>query len=235
MSSTEMPSTGATSDAGLARERMVRAIERIDRETLRPARDRAISRDILYAMTKTPRHLFVPRAVEPMAYLNQPLSAGDGLSEPSPFLVALMTDLADIDRGESVLIAGIGGGYHAALLSGLAGEIRCIDIDPDAVRAARDRFRRFYYENVSVREADPYYGWPEDNGGFDAIIVRQAVSHVPAALLRQLRPGGRLVLPLGGSREAKTLTVIERAPSGRLSRRAVMPVDLPYLPGGSRI
>lgn len=223
------------SDPGVGRAFLVEQVEAharaaaglTGRETLSPA--------VLEAMNAVSRHEFVAPAAAPLAYFDLPLPAEHDLRESQPFIVALMTDLAALKPSDDVLVLGIGGGYQAAIASRLAGEIYCLDLDAAAAASSMARLDRLGFHNVETRVADPYFGWPDAARGFDAIIVRLAIDDVPPVLLRQLRPGGRLVAPVGRGDEGQQLTLFTKDAEGRVSRRAIMPVLFMRLPGGERI
>ena len=151
---------------------------------------------ILAAMGDVPRHAFVPEPLVPYAYLPTPLPIHPEQRLAAPFLVALMTHLAHIEPGQRVLETGTGEGYHAAVLARLGAEVYSVELVPELAREATARLAGQAHANVHVREGDGYYGCREA-APFDAIIVKEAVDHVPGQLLAQLKPGGRLVLPLG--------------------------------------
>jgi protein-L-isoaspartate(D-aspartate) O-methyltransferase len=222
-------------DAAAARRHMVAQVAlhaRLTAElTGRPELDAAV----LDAMLRVPRHAFVRPELARYAYLDVALPAGNGLRESQPFLVALMTDLVAPPRDGDVLILGIGGGYHAAVASALVGRVFCLDLDAEAAAVAMARLAPLDHGKVETRIADPYYGWPEADRRFDAIIVRLAVDEVPAILLSQLKPGGRLVAPVGPSDAEQRLTLFTKDADGRITRRPVLPVRFMRLPGGRRI
>lgn len=191
--------------------------------------------DILEAMREVPRHEFLPAEVAPLAYLDLPLPAGNGLRESQPFIVAMMTDLVAPRPDDDLMILGVGGGYHAAVASTLAADVHCLDLDADAAAEAMERLDRLGYANIEARVADPYYGWPDTDKRFDAIIVRLAIDAVPSVLLRQLKPGGRLVAPVGGSDAGQELTLFTKDEDGDVRERRVLPVRFMRLPGGRRI
>lgn len=199
--------------------------------TGRPALDKAV----LDAMLEVPRHAFVQAEAAQHAYLDIPLPAGNGLRESQPFLVALMTDLVAAPRDGALLILGIGGGYHAAMASTLVSRVFCLDLDAEAAAVAMGRLAPLDYTNIETRIADPYYGWPEPDRRFDAIIVRLAVDNVPRILLSQLKPGGRLVAPVGRSDAAQQLTLFTKKEDGRITQRRILPVRFMRLPGGERL
>jgi len=194
-----------------------------------------LDRRVLLAMAKTPRHEFVPRELLPFAYEDRPLPVGYGQTVSQPSLIALIADLAEIKPDDRVLVIGAGAGYEAALVSQLAREVRLLDMLPMTLEAALERLGRLGYRNVEGRLGDGYFGWPERGAQFDAIIVRWSVDHLPTALLRQLKPGGRLVVPIGPANETQDLTRIVKTPSGDVREWRVMPVRFTTMPGGVRI
>jgi len=185
---------------------------------------------VLEAMRKVPRHRFVPDELAAQAYLDQPLPIGHGQTISQPYIVALMTQLARPKAGDRVLEVGTGSGYQAAVLAELAAEVYSIEIvTPLATRAAL-LLRRLGYANFAVRSGDGYAGWPE-HAPFDAIVVTAAPERVPAPLLEQLRPGGRLVIPVGPVHAVQELRVIEKRADGSLDERVVTPVRFVPLTG----
>ncbi|HSO06988.1 MAG TPA: protein-L-isoaspartate(D-aspartate) O-methyltransferase [Pelomicrobium sp.] len=202
---------------------MVSTIESHTRATATYTGHAALSPRVMAAMAKVPRHRFVPPEWAGAAYADRPLPIGHGQTISQPFVVALMTDLLDLKGGERVLEIGTGSGYQAAVLAELAKKVYTIEIvDPLGQRAAA-LLRELGYANVEVRIGDGYRGWPEA-APFDAIIVTAAPPSVPEALVRQLKPGGRLVLPVGATHEMQVLTVIEKRADGSLERKPVLPV-----------
>ena len=196
-----------------ARDRMVR--EQIEaRGVQSPA--------VLEAMRKTPRHQFVPVSLQPWAYMDFPLPIGSGQTISQPFVVAIMTELLDVQTSHRALEIGTGSGYQAAVLSGLAREVYTIEIVPELARAAARVLKQLNYTNVTVREGDGYKGWP-DKAPFDRIIVTAAPPEVPKALIDQLARGGKLVAPEGEGYQQK-IVVIEKLPDGSLRRKESIPV-----------
>jgi protein-L-isoaspartate(D-aspartate) O-methyltransferase len=174
-------------------------------------------------MREVPRHRLVPVDVQPRAYENRPLPIGFEQTISQPYIVALMTDLLDVEPGHSVLEVGTGSGYQAAILSRLVRQVYTIEIvEPLAARAKR-QLAELGYTNVDVRAGDGYAGWPE-RAPFDRIIVTAGAEHVPKPLVDQLRPGGRMVIPVGRSLNTLDLTVIDKDARGRLKKRRVLPV-----------
>ena len=152
--------------------------------------------DVLSAMRKVPRHLFVPGSAVEMAYDDTALRIGEGQTISQPYIVGLMTDLLDLEPDDRVLEIGTGSGYQAAVLAEICCEVYSIEIVESLGRRAEQRLDRLGYDNVKVRVGDGYRGWP-DEAPFDAIMVTAAPDHVPRPLLDQLAPGARLVIPVG--------------------------------------
>lgn len=182
---------------------------------------RRLSLQVLDAMRQVPRHEFVPPEVRARAYENRPLPIGDGQTISQPYIVALMTDLLRPRPTDRVLEIGTGSGYQAAVLSRLVARVHSVEIVERHARAASARLRAVGYGNVEVRHGDGYTGWPE-HAPFDAIIVTAGADYVPAPLLAQLKPGGRMVIPIG--RHDQELLLIEKRADGSVRRRSILPV-----------
>ena len=182
-----------------------------------------IDPEVLQAMRVTPRHEFVPEEVRDRAYEDRPLPIGYGQTISQPFIVALMTDLLDLEPGDKVLEIGTGSGYQAAVLSPLAEEVYSIEIVPELGERAGEALDRLGYDNVETKIADGYYGWPEE-APFDGVIVTAAASHIPPPLVQQLKPGGRMLIPIGGPFAAQQLMLVEKQPDGGIVSRQVLPV-----------
>jgi len=182
-----------------------------------------LDRKVLAAMARVPRHLLVPEEVRARAYENVPLPIGYEQTISQPYIVALMTDLLDVEPGHKVLEVGTGSGYQAAVLSGLVAEVYTIEIVEPLAERAKRQLAELGYRNVTVRAGDGYAGWPE-HAPFDRIIVTAGADHVPQPLVNQLRPGGRIVIPVGKSRNQLDLTVIAKDRNGRLRTRRILPV-----------
>jgi protein-L-isoaspartate(D-aspartate) O-methyltransferase len=176
---------------------------------------------VLAAMGRVPRHLFVPPRLRPLAYTDQPLPIGLGQTISQPFIVALMTQLAEPDSGDRALDIGTGSGYQAAVLAELVQEVYSVEILCPLAERAAARLDSLGYGNVEVRCADGYLGWPE-HAPFDVIIVAAAPDHIPQPLVEQLAPGGRLVLPVG--EVFQELVVVEKDSTGAVRQRRVAPV-----------
>ncbi len=205
------------------RARMVEHIAMLMRETRLETGRAALSERVTAAMAKVPRHEFVPGWERASAYADRPLPIGHGQTISQPFIVALMTDLADVNPGDTVLEVGTGCGYQAAVLAELAKTVYTIEIVEPLGREAAERLKRLGYDNVTARIGDGYQGWPEQ-APFDAIVVTAAPRDVPEPLIAQLKPGGRLVIPVGGQLLGQSLLVLEKKPDGTITRREVLAV-----------
>jgi protein-L-isoaspartate(D-aspartate) O-methyltransferase len=188
--------SAAGPDYAAERAEMVRTIEAEAREVGSALREGRIDPDILKALGAVPRHEFVPEGLRAESYADHPLPIGYGQTISQPFIVALMTDVLNSGADAVILEVGTGSGYQAAVLAQLARQVYSIEIIPALAQTASDRLRRLGYANVSVRQGDGYYGLPEA-APFDGIIVTAASSHIPPPLLEQLKPGGRMVIPVG--------------------------------------
>jgi protein-L-isoaspartate(D-aspartate) O-methyltransferase len=176
---------------------------------------------VLDAMRKVPRHLFVPMALERRAYDDSPLPIGSGQTISQPYIVGSMTDLLAVSPGIKVLEIGTGSGYQAAILAETGARVWSIEIVPGLAAQARVLLERLGYRQVTLRTGDGYAGWMEE-APFDRIIVTAAPPEIPDALVEQLKPGGRMVVPVG--REYQELVVIEKAMDGRVRKRVEYPV-----------
>lgn len=181
-----------------------------------------LGRPVVEALRRVPRHLFVPEAVRADAYRDRPLPIGHDATISAPTIVALMTELLDTRPEHRLLEVGTGSGYQAAILSGLVREVFSIEIVEPLAESAAARLSALGYANVAVRAGDGYAGWPE-HAPFDRIIVTAAAPHVPQPLVDQLRPGGRMVIPVR-SGEDEQLMLVTKDSAGRVSRRAILPV-----------
>jgi protein-L-isoaspartate(D-aspartate) O-methyltransferase len=185
---------------------------------------------VLAAMAEVPRHLFVPDADLATAYADRPLAIGYGQTVSQPYIVALMTSLADLGPGDRVLEIGTGSGYHTAVLSRVAGRVYSIEIIEPMARDAARRLGRLGYDNVELRVGDGYQGWAAE-APFDAIVLTAAPPRIPQPLIDQLEVGGRLVVPVGGT--IQDLQVLTRTAEG-LEKRTVIPVRLQPMTGQVR-
>lgn len=205
------------------RKRMVEEIAALARETRRETGRASLAERVMEAMAKVPRHEFVPSTERRNAYANRPLPIGMGQTISQPFIVALMTDFMEVRPGDRVLEIGTGSGYQAAVLAELAGTVYTVEIVESLAREAQERLRRLGYRNVVTRIGDGYLGWPEQ-AQFDAIMVTAAPRDVPQPLLDQLKPGGRLVVPVGGQSAGQSLLLMEKQSDGTVTRRTVLAV-----------
>ena len=177
---------------------------------------------VLVAMGTVPRHRFVPGALASRAYGDYPLPIGEGQTISQPYIVALMTQWAEVRPGDRVLEVGTGSGYQAAVLAELTDQVWSIELLPELARQAAARLKELGYGRVRVRSGDGYQGWPEA-APFDAILVTAAAPRVPPALAAQLKEGGRLVIPLGPPGEPQTL-MRYRQVQGKLVEEASLAV-----------
>jgi protein-L-isoaspartate(D-aspartate) O-methyltransferase len=216
------------------REEMVRILQL---EALMVSRETGISEidpRVLDAMRAVPRHVFVPEPLQPFAYRNHALPVGHDQNIAAPLLVALMTHLARVEPDDVVYETGTGAGYHAAVLAQLVARVYSVEVVEPLAEHAAELLKELHYDNVYAKAGDGYYGWPE-HGPYDAIIVKEAIDHVPPPLLSQLKRGGRLVMPLGPAHGPQNLTVITKGQNGGVEERRIMPVRFSPLQGGERL
>lgn len=219
--------SAAERDDAAAREEMVRVIERYGALV---NGDRArISEPVLNAMRDVPRHLFVPAGMRDRAYQDRPLPIGNEQTISQPFIVALMTDLLKPDADDVVLEVGTGSAYQAAVLSRLVRHVHTIEIVEPLAAQAAERLSALGYNNVTVRQGDGYLGWPEA-GPFDGIMVTAAADHIPQPLIEQLKPGGRLVMPVGGT-SGQQLLLLEKDRLGKARAERILSVAFVPLTG----
>jgi protein-L-isoaspartate(D-aspartate) O-methyltransferase len=214
-----------------ARLRMVHTIEAISSEVGGGTTPMALSASVLDAMRRTPRHAFVPADLRDLAYADRPLPIGYGQTISQPYIVALMTDLLRLAPGGRALEIGTGSGYQAAILSELGHEVYTIEIVPALAEQAAERLSDLGYDTVHIRQGDGYFGWP-DAAPFDAIVVTAAASQIPPPLLEQLKPGGRMVIPIGAAFLTQQLMLVEKLADGSIRTEALLPVVFVPLTGG---
>jgi protein-L-isoaspartate(D-aspartate) O-methyltransferase len=214
-----------------ARAELIAEIEDDVRATALHLGKDALDPRVLEALGRVPRHEFVPEPQRRFAYENRPLPIGHGQTISQPYIVAIMTDLIGPEPDHRVLEIGTGSGYQAAVLAKLVDAVYTIEIIEPLGRSGKARLEGLGYENVSVRTGDGYYGWPEA-GPFDAIVVTAAASHVPPPLLDQLKPGGRMIIPVGSRFLTQELLLIEKEADGRIRTRQLLPVRFVPLTGG---
>jgi protein-L-isoaspartate(D-aspartate) O-methyltransferase len=207
---------------------LLAATERYQAERERMVRDqieaRGITRpDVLRVIRSTPRHLFVPELLRPQAYQDRALPIGSGQTISQPYVVALMTELLEPSKQQKVLEIGTGSGYQAAVLAALVGHVYTIEIVPELAQSAAAALKSIGVRNVTVRSGDDYQGWLE-KAPFDRIVLTAAPPEIPQALVDQLRPGGRMVAPVGDSPFAQSLLVVDKLADGTVRKRSVIPV-----------
>jgi protein-L-isoaspartate(D-aspartate) O-methyltransferase len=207
-----------------ARTRMIVEIERDVRYTSQETGRAALDPRVMNALRTIPRHLFVPANLAGAAYVNRPLPIGHGQTISQPYIVALMTDLLLVGRNDVVLEVGTGSGYQAAVLSPLVKQVYTVEIIAPLARQATERLKSLGYRNVTTRHADGYNGWKEA-APFDAIIVTAAATHIPPPLIQQLKPGGRMIIPVGGPFATQSLMLVEKTKGGKVRTRQVLPVQ----------
>lgn len=213
----------ARDDWAERRAAMVDTIQQHARSAPGALEEGGIDPEVLQAMRQVPRHEFVPEEQRPYAYQDRPLPIGYGQTISQPFIVAMMTDLLDLEPGDKVLEIGTGSGYQAAVLSPLADRVYSIEIVPELGRRAGEVLKELDFANVETKAADGYYGWPEA-APFDAIVVTAAANHIPPPLVNQLEAGGRMVIPIGGPFSAQQLMLVRKLPDGGITARQLMPV-----------
>ncbi len=213
-------------------ETMIAAIERDARETAGQTGRTSIAPAVLEAVRTVRRDAFVAEGAKLAAWLNRPLQIGHGQTISQPFIVALMTDLLDLRPGDRVLEIGTGSGYQAAVLARLVREVFSVEIVPELAERAQGTLLAEGFANVQVRIGHGALGWPEQ-APFDAVIVTAAAPAIPQPLIDQLKPGGRMILPIGRPDADQTLLMLTKDAAGQVSRRAVLPVSFVPLTGSS--
>jgi len=225
--------TTANADPRYASDRaqMVAEIEALYAETRSETGLAAMSPAVRAAMGKVERHRLVPASQTALAYRNHPLPIGGGQTISQPYIVALSTDLLDPQPHHVVLDVGTGSGYQAAVLAEIVRQVYSIEIVESLATSARRALATLGYRNIEVRTGDGYLGWPE-HAPFDAIVVAAAAPRVPQALVDQLRPGGRMVIPVGGEYGVQYLLLVTKRADGGFDERRVLPVRfVPLVPG----
>ncbi|NND37221.1 MAG: protein-L-isoaspartate(D-aspartate) O-methyltransferase [Gammaproteobacteria bacterium] len=216
---------GPEADARFAQQRdaLVRSIERHVQDTRDYLGRAELSARTIAALETTPRHEFVPESLRRYAYDDRPLPIGHDQTISQPYIVAIMTDLLDLQPGCRVLDIGTGSGYQAAVLAEMCEHVYTIEIVEPLGVAARERLARLGYDNVTVRIGDGFDGWP-DEAPFDGIVVAAVADELPPPLLEQLRPGGRIIMPVGDPMGYQELILGERRADGSLAETRVLPV-----------
>ncbi len=222
--------THGAEDRASERDEMLTAIRASVRDSADYTGRSELNERVMQAMAAVPREEFVPAAYRHQAYRNTPLPIAAGQTISQPLIVALMTDLLDPQPDDIILEVGTGSGYQAAVLSSLVKHIYTVEIVPELARTASQVLQRLCYDNVSVRAGDGYAGWPE-HAPFDGIVVTAAPAEIPPPLLQQLKPGGKLVIPVGAEHGYQELLLVEVDENGAVQRRSVLPVRFVPLTG----
>lgn len=223
----------AEDDYAQRRHDMVRIIEADVRATSLYLDKKALDPRVMTAMDTVPRHEFVPFPERRFAYTNRPLPIGHGQTISQPYMVAVMTDMLKPKSHHQVLEIGTGSGYQAAMLAELVKEVFSIEIIKPLAEQARTRLARLGYSNIQTRIADGYYGWQE-HAPFDSIVVTAAASHIPPPLLKQLKPGGRMIIPVGSTFMVQQLVLVEKSKTNKVTVSQIMPVRFVPLTGPDR-
>jgi protein-L-isoaspartate(D-aspartate) O-methyltransferase len=185
---------------------------------------------VLNAIGKVPRHEFVPNDKRPYAYENRPLSIGYGQTISQPYIVAIMTDLLKPKKTDRILEVGTGSGYQAAVLAELVESVYTIEIVSELGEKAADNLKKSAYKTVHTRIGDGYYGW-ETEAPFDSIMVTAVASHIPPPLIKQLKPGGRMIIPVGGQFMMQYLVLVTKDIDEKITTRQILPVRFVPLTG----
>ena len=209
---------------------MLREIEDDVRLTSRALGREKLDPRVLQALGSVPRHALVPGDVVDAAYENRPLPIGHGQTISQPYIVAIMTDLLDTGPDSRVLEIGTGSGYQAAVLAELVAQVYTMEIIEPLGERARRQLDELGYDNITVRIGDGYHGW-EEHAPFDGIVVTAAASHVPPPLIRQLKPGGRMIIPVGSRFLVQQLVLVEKDAKGKVVTRQILPVRFVPLTG----
>lgn len=217
----------AESDWRERRQAMVHHIEQAYASAAYPITDEAV----LAAMRTVPRHAFVPDDQRGGAYDDTPLPIGHGQTISQPYIVALMSQLAEVEPGMTVLEVGTGSGYQAAVLAEMGANVHSVEIIAPLAERAGESLAAAGYAGVTTAERDGYYGWPE-RAPFDRIVATAAADHIPQPLVRQLKAGGRMVIPVGPRWGMQELMLVEKDESGDTSTRSLVPVRFVPLTGG---
>jgi protein-L-isoaspartate(D-aspartate) O-methyltransferase len=217
-------------DFEAARQGMIDEIEADVRRTSDYLQRPSLNPGVLRVMGETPRHLFVPEELRDRAYENRPLPIGHGQTISQPYIVAIMTDLIDPQPGDRALELGTGSGYQAAILSQLVSRVYTLEIVEPLGEQAKKRLRKLGYDNIEVRIGDGYFGW-EAHAPYDIIVVTAAASHIPPPLVKQLKPGGRMIIPVGSRFMTQQLLLVDKDEEAKLSVRQILPVRFVPLTG----
>jgi protein-L-isoaspartate(D-aspartate) O-methyltransferase len=187
----------------------------------------AFREKVMQVMSEVPRHEFVPLELQPFAYMNTPLPIGYGKTISQPFIVALMTDLLDLNDNDVVLEIGTGLGYQAAILTRLSKKVYSVEVLEELAKQAQVRLTRFGCRNIALRRANGYHGWPE-HAPYDKLIVTAAPDLIPPSLIHQIKAGGKMVIPAGNP-DSQQLMLVEKTLEGRVTTKEILPVRFSQL------
>jgi protein-L-isoaspartate(D-aspartate) O-methyltransferase len=220
------------SDQKYERQRL-ELVEEVEADVAYTSRElgkKRLDSEVMAALGRVPRHEFVPADLARYAYDNRPLPIGYGQTISQPYIVAIMTDLIEPKPGSIVLELGTGSGYQAAMLAEVVEKVYSIEIVPELAEAAAERLERLGYDNIETRLGDGYHGWRE-HAPFDAIVVTAAAGHVPPPLIEQLKPGGRMIIPVGRPFSVQHLMLLMKSKDGEIRSKQVLPVSFVPLTG----
>lgn len=220
----------AEDDYSQQREDMTRAIEDDVRATSLYLDKEVLDPRVMEAINTVPRHALVPTNQRRHAYLNQPIPIGYGQTISQPYIVAIMTDLLNSQPEHKILEVGTGSGYQAAILSRLVQEVYTIEIIEALGKRAKRDLAELNYDNIKLRIGDGYYGWKQ-NAPFDGIVVTAVASHIPPPLIQQLKPGGRMIIPVGSRFLTQQLLLVIKNQRGNVTTQQILPVRFVPLTG----
>ncbi|MEW8508237.1 MAG: protein-L-isoaspartate(D-aspartate) O-methyltransferase [Candidatus Thiodiazotropha sp.] len=209
---------------------MVSLIEQNVRDTSHYLDKRQLDPRIMKVLAAVPRHEFVPAEIRDRAYENRPQPIGHGQTISQPYIVAIMTDLIAPRPGHKALEIGTGSGYQAAVLSRLVDKVYTMEIVEPLGKQATERLQRLGYDNIEVTVADGYHGWKE-HAPFDIVIVTAAASHIPPPLIEQLKPGGKMIIPVGSRFMTQQLLLVDKDTNNEITVRQILPVRFVPLTG----
>lgn len=204
-------------------QRLLDEIESEFRSTGRMTGKKSLDPKVKMALSNVPRDKFVPKELTDLAFYNGPLAIGYGQTISQPYIVALMTDLLELEADHTVLEIGTGSGYQAAILSQLCKQVYSIEYVPELAEIAKARLQKLGYDNIEIKAGNGYDGWPE-HAPYDGVIVTAAATHIPEALIEQLKPGGRLVIPVGQPYSHQELKLVEKTEDGELEIKETLGV-----------
>lgn len=212
------------------RQEMVQEIAEEVKETSYFIGKSSLYETVMQAIATVPRHQFVPISQQPASYDNRPLPIGYGQTISQPYIVALMTDLLEPNSNDIILEIGTGSGYQAAVLASVVKQVYTIEIIEELAKISTERLTKLGYDNVTTKLADGYYGWSE-YAPFDGIIVTAAAGQIPPPLIKQLKIGGKMIIPVGDRFFTQHLILIEKISENKIITRQVLPVRFVPLTG----